>query len=407
MSDTTPHFPVYLDYGATTPVDPRVVDAMIPWLREHFGNAASRSHAWGWEAEAAIEQARGHVAALINADPREIVWTSGATESDNLALKGAAHFYQSKGKHLITVKTEHKAVLDTMRELERQGFEVTYLDVQENGLLDLDAFKAAIRPDTILASVMFVNNEIGVIQDMAAIGAICREKGVIFHVDAAQATGKVAIDVQALPIDLMSLASHKSYGPKGIGALYVRRKPRVRLEAQMHGGGHERGMRSGTLPTHQIVGMGEAYRIAKEEMAQDHAHAQRLQQRLLKGLGSIDQTFVNGDLERRVPHNLNISFNFVEGESLIMGIKGIAVSSGSACTSASLEPSYVLRALGRSDELAHSSLRMTIGRFTTEEEIDYAIASIAENVAKLRELSPLWEMHHDGIDLSTIEWAAH
>ena len=407
MSDTTPHFPVYLDYGATTPVDPRVVDAMIPWLREHFGNAASRSHAWGWEAEAAIEQARGHVAALINADPREIVWTSGATESDNLALKGAAHFYQSKGKHLITVKTEHKAVLDTMRELERQGFEVTYLDVQENGLLDLDAFKAAIRPDTILASVMFVNNEIGVIQDMAAIGAICREKGVIFHVDAAQATGKVAIDVQALPIDLMSLASHKSYGPKGIGALYVRRKPRVRLEAQMHGGGHERRMRSGTLPTHQIVGMGEAYRIAKEEMAQDHAHAQRLQQRLLKGLGSIDQTFVNGDLERRVPHNLNISFNFVEGESLIMGIKGIAVSSGSACTSASLEPSYVLRALGRSDELAHSSLRMTIGRFTTEEEIDYAIASIAENVAKLRELSPLWEMHQDGIDLSTIEWAAH
>ena len=407
MSDTTPHFPVYLDYGATTPVDPRVVDAMIPWLREHFGNAASRSHAWGWEAEAAIEQARGHVAALINADPREIVWTSGATESDNLALKGAAHFYQSKGKHLITVKTEHKAVLDTMRELERQGFEVTYLDVQENGLLDLDAFKAAIRPDTILASVMFVNNEIGVIQDMAAIGAICREKGVIFHVDAAQATGKVAIDVQALPIDLMSLASHKSYGPKGIGALYVRRKPRVRLEAQMHGGGHERGMRSGTLPTHQIVGMGEAYRIAKEEMAQDRAHAQRLQQRLLKGLGSIDQTFVNGDLERRVPLNLNISFNFVEGESLIMGIKGIAVSSGSACTSASLEPSYVLRALGRSDELAHSSLRMTIGRFTTEEEIDYAIASIAENVAKLRELSPLWEMHQDGIDLSTIEWAAH
>ena len=407
MSDTTPHFPVYLDYGATTPVDPRVVDAMIPWLREHFGNAASRSHAWGWEAEAAIEQARGHVAALINADPREIVWTSGATESDNLALKGAAHFYQSKGKHLITVKTEHKAVLDTMRELERQGFEVTYLDVQENGLLDLEVFKAAIRPDTILASVMFVNNEIGVIQDMAAIGAICREKGVIFHVDAAQATGKVAIDVQALPIDLMSLASHKSYGPKGIGALYVRRKPRVRLEAQMHGGGHERGMRSGTLPTHQIVGMGEAYRIAKEEMAQDRAHAQRLQQRLLKGLGSIDQTFVNGDLERRVPHNLNISFNFVEGESLIMGIKGIAVSSGSACTSASLEPSYVLRALGRSDELAHSSLRMTIGRFTTEEEIDYAIASIAENVAKLRELSPLWEMHQDGIDLSTIEWAAH
>ena len=407
MSDTTPHFPVYLDYGATTPVDPRVVDAMIPWLREHFGNAASRSHAWGWEAEAAIEQARGHVAALINADPREIVWTSGATESDNLALKGAAHFYQSKGKHLITVKTEHKAVLDTMRELERQGFEVTYLDVQENGLLDLDAFKAAIRPDTILASVMFVNNEIGVIQDMAAIGAICREKGVIFHVDAAQATGKVAIDVQALPIDLMSLASHKSYGPKGIGALYVRRKPRVRLEAQMHGGGHERGMRSGTLPTHQIVGMGEAYRIAKEEMAQDHAHAQRLQQRLLKGLGSIDQTFVNGDLERRVPHNLNISFAYVEGESMMMAIKDLAVSSGSACTSASLEPSYVLRALGRNDELAHSSIRFTLGRFNTEEEIDYAIKLLHEKIGKLREFSPLWEMHQEGIDLSTVQWAAH
>ncbi len=407
MSDTTPHFPVYLDYGATTPVDPRVVDAMVPWLYEHFGNAASRSHAWGWEAEAAIEKARGHVAELINADPREIVWTSGATESDNLALKGAAHFYQAKGKHLITVKTEHKAVLDTMRELERQGFEVTYLDVLENGLLDLDVFKDAIRPDTILASVMFVNNEIGVIQDIAAIGAICREKGVLLHVDAAQATGKIAIDVQTLPIDLMSLASHKSYGPKGIGALYVRRKPRVRLEAQMHGGGHERGMRSGTLPTHQCVGMGEAYRLAKLEMAKDYEHAQRLQQRLLKGLGAIDQSFVNGDLERRVPHNLNISFNFVEGESLIMGIKGIAVSSGSACTSASLEPSYVLRALGRSDELAHSSLRMTIGRFTTEAEIDHAIASITENVAKLRELSPLWEMHQEGIDLSTIEWAAH
>ncbi|MDO4795414.1 MAG: IscS subfamily cysteine desulfurase [Brachymonas sp.] len=403
----TPHFPIYLDYGATTPVDPRVVEAMVPWLYEHFGNAASRSHAWGWEAEAAIEKARGHVAGLINADPREIVWTSGATESDNLALKGAAHFYQSKGKHLITVKTEHKAVLDTMRELERQGFEVTYLDVQENGLLDLDVFKAAIRPDTILASVMFVNNEIGVIQDIAAIGAICREKGVLLHVDAAQATGKIAIDVQALPIDLMSLASHKSYGPKGIGALYVRRKPRVRLEAQMHGGGHERGMRSGTLPTHQCVGMGEAYRLAKLEMEKDYEHARRLQQRLLKGLKAIDQSFVNGDMERRVPHNLNISFNFVEGESLIMGIKGIAVSSGSACTSASLEPSYVLRALGRSDELAHSSLRMTIGRFTTEEEVDYAIASITENVAKLRELSPLWEMHQEGVDLSTIEWAAH
>ena len=405
--DMTPHFPIYLDYGAPTPVDPRVVDAMIPWLREHFGNPASRSHAWGWEAEKAVETARGHVAALINADPREIVWTSGATESDNLALKGAAHFYKDKGRHLITVKTEHKAVLDTMRELERQGFEVTYLDVQENGLLDLDVLKTAIRPDTILASVMFVNNEIGVIQDIAAIGALCREKGVLLHVDAAQATGKVAIDVQTLPIDLMSLASHKSYGPKGIGALYVRRKPRVRIEAQMHGGGHERGMRSGTLPTHQCVGMGEAYRLAKLEMEKDCEHARKLQLRLLKGLNKIDQVFVNGDLERRVPHNLNMSFNFVEGESLIMGIKGIAVSSGSACTSASLEPSYVLRALGRSDELAHSSLRMTIGRFTTEEEIDYAIHSISENVAKLRELSPLWEMHQEGVDLNSIEWAAH
>ena len=403
----TPHFPIYLDYGATTPADPRVVDAMIPWLREHFGNAASRSHAWGWEAEEAIEKARGHVADLIHADPREIVWTSGATESDNLALKGAAHFYKDKGRHLITVKTEHKAVLDTMRELERQGFEVTYLDVQENGLLDLDVLKTAIRPDTILASVMFVNNEIGVIQDIAAIGALCREKGVLLHVDAAQATGKVAIDVQTLPIDLMSLASHKSYGPRGIGALYVRRKPRVRIEAQMHGGGHERGMRSGTLPTHQCVGMGEAYRLAKLEMEKDCEHARKLQLRLLKGLNKIDQVFVNGDLERRVPHNLNMSFNFVEGESLIMGIKGIAVSSGSACTSASLEPSYVLRALGRSDELAHSSLRMTIGRFTTEEEIDYAIHSISENVAKLRELSPLWEMHQEGVDLNSIEWAAH
>ena len=403
----TPHFPIYLDYGATTPADPRVVDAMIPWLREHFGNAASRSHAWGWEAEEAIEKARGHVADLIHADPREIVWTSGATESDNLALKGAAHFYKDKGRHLITVKTEHKAVLDTMRELERQGFEVTYLDVQENGLLDLDVLKTAIRPDTILASVMFVNNEIGVIQDIAAIGALCREKGVLLHVDAAQATGKVAIDVQTLPVDLMSLASHKIYGPKGIGALYVRRKPRVRIEAQMHGGGHERGMRSGTLPTHQCVGMGEAYRLAKLEMEKDCEHARKLQLRLLKGLNKIDQVFVNGDLERRVPHNLNMSFNFVEGESLIMGIKGIAVSSGSACTSASLEPSYVLRALGRSDELAHSSLRMTIGRFTTEEEIDYAIHSISENVAKLRELSPLWEMHQEGVDLNSIEWAAH
>jgi len=405
--DMTPHFPIYMDYGATTPVDPRVVDAMVPWLREHFGNPASRSHAWGWEAEEAVEQARGHVAALIGADPREIVWTSGATESNNLAIKGAAHFYQSKGKHLITVKTEHKAVLDTMRDLERQGFEVTYLDVQEDGLLDLDALQAAMRPDTVLVSVMFVNNEIGVIQDITAIGKLCREKGVIFHVDAAQATGKVEIDLQSLPVDLMSLASHKTYGPKGIGALYVRRKPRVRLEAQMHGGGHERGMRSGTLPTHQCVGMGEAFRIAKEEMAQDLAKARALQKRLIDGLKDIEQVFFNGDLEQRVPHNLNVSFNYVEGESLIMGIKGLAVSSGSACTSASLEPSYVLRALGRSDELAHSSLRITVGRFTTEEEIDYAISTIRQNVDKLRELSPLWEMYKDGVDLSTIQWAAH
>jgi cysteine desulfurase len=403
----TPHFPIYMDYGATTPVDPRVVDAMIPWLREHFGNPASRSHAWGWEAEEAVEKARADVAALIGADPREIVWTSGATESNNLAIKGAAHFYQGKGKHLITVKTEHKAVLDTMRELERQGFEVTYLDVQENGLLDLDKVRDSLRPDTILLSVMFVNNEIGVIQDIEALGRMCRERGIVFHVDAAQATGKIAIDLTTLPVDLMSLASHKTYGPKGIGALYVRRKPRIRLEAQMHGGGHERGMRSGTLPTHQCVGMGEAFRIAKLEMAKDLAHAQALNRRLLDGLTGIEQVFINGDLERRVPHNLNISFNYVEGESLIMGIKGIAVSSGSACTSASLEPSYVLRALGRSDELAHSSLRMTVGRFTTEADIDYAIQTITENVARLRELSPLWDMYKEGIDLSTIQWAAH
>ena len=407
--DMTPHFPIYMDYGATTPVDPRVVDAMIPWLREHFGNPASRSHAWGWEAEAAVEMARDQVAALIGADPREIVWTSGATESNNLALKGAAQFYKTKGKHLITVKTEHKAVLDTMRELERQGFDVTYMDVQEDGLLDLDKLKATMRPDTILVSVMFVNNEIGVIQDIPAIGAMCRERGIIFHVDAAQATGKVDIDVKTLPVDLMSLASHKTYGPKGIGALYVRRKPRVRLEAQMHGGGHERGMRSGTLPTHQIVGMGEAFRIAREEMAQDNAKARALQHRLLEGLKDVEQVFINGSMApgRRVAQNLNMSFNFVEGESLIMGIKGLAVSSGSACTSASLEPSYVLRALGRSDELAHSSLRMTIGRFTTEEEIDYAVEVIKKNVAKLRELSPLWEMYQDGIDISTIQWTAH
>ena len=405
--DATPHFPIYLDYSATTPCDPRVVDAMIPWLRSHFGNPASRSHAWGWEAEAAVETARTQVADLIGADPREIVWTSGATESNNLAIKGAAGFYKTKGKHIITVKTEHKAVLDTCRELERQGFEVTYLDVQEDGLLNLDVFKAAIRPDTILASVMFVNNEIGVVQDITALGNICREHGVIFHVDAAQATGRIDVDLSKLPVDLMSLTSHKTYGPKGIGALYVRRKPRVRLEAQMHGGGHERGMRSGTLPTHQCVGMGEAFRIAKLEMAADNVRIQALHDRMLNGLKDIEQVFLNGHADKRIPHNLNMSFNYVEGESLIMGIKGLAVSSGSACTSASLEPSYVLRALGRSDELAHSSLRMTIGRWTTEEEIDYAVETIKLNVAKLRDLSPLWDMYLEGIDISTIQWAAH
>jgi cysteine desulfurase len=405
--DMTPHFPIYMDYGATTPCDGRVVDAMIPWLREHFGNPASRSHPWGWEAEEAVEKARVQVAELISADPREIVWTSGATESNNLAIKGAAQFYKTRGKHIVTVKTEHKAVLDTVREMERVGFDATYLDVQEDGLLDLNAFKAALRPDTIVVSVMFVNNETGVIQDIAAIGAICRERGIIFHVDAAQATGKVEIDLATLPVDLMSLASHKTYGPKGIGALYVRRKPRVRLEAQMHGGGHERGMRSGTLPVHQIVGMGEAFRIARVEMGAEIERVRALQQRLLKGLADIEQVYINGHLEKRVAHNVNASFNYVEGESLIMGIKGLAVSSGSACTSASLEPSYVLRALGRSDELAHSSLRMTIGRFTTEEEIDYAITTLKDRVAKLRELSPLWEMYKDGVDISTIQWSAH
>ncbi|MGQ9723766.1 MAG: IscS subfamily cysteine desulfurase [Tepidimonas sp.] len=403
----TPHFPIYFDYSATTPVDPRVVDKMVPWLHEHFGNPASRSHAWGWEAEKAVEHAREQVADLVGADPREIIWTSGATESNNLALKGAAHFYRDRGKHIITVKTEHKSVLDTCRHLEREGFEVTYLDVDQDGLVSLDAFRDAIRPDTILASVMFVNNEIGVIQDIEALGRICREKGVFFHVDAAQATGKVAIDLATLPVDLMSLASHKTYGPKGIGALYVRRKPRVRLEAQMHGGGHERGLRSGTLATHQCVGMGEAFAIAKAEMATELPRIQYLHDRLLAGLSQIEQSFVNGHRSRRVPHNLNMSFNFVEGESLIMGIKGLAVSSGSACTSASLEPSYVLRALGRSDELAHSSLRLTIGRWTTEEQVDYAIAAIKASVEKLRELSPLWEMYKDGIDLNSIQWAAH
>jgi len=405
--DMTPHFPIYMDYGATTPVDQRVVDVMIPWLREHFGNPASRSHAWGWEAEAAVEKAREEVAALVGADPREIIWTSGATESDNLALKGAAQFYKTRGKHLVTVKTEHKAVLDTMRELERQGFEVTYLDVQEDGLLDLDKLKAALRPDTILVSVMFVNNEIGVIQDIPAIGAMCRERGIIFHVDAAQATGKVVIDLAKLPVDLMSLASHKTYGPKGIGALYVRRKPRVRIESQMQGCGNERGMRSGTLPTHQIVGMGEAFRIAHAEMGTESERIRMLHRKLIDGLSGIEQTFLNGHPDQRVPHNVNMSFNFVEGESLIMGVKGIAVSSGSACTSASLEPSYVLRALGRSDELAHSSLRMTIGRFTTAEEIDYVVATLKDRVAKLRDLSPLWDMFKEGVDISSIQWSAH
>ena len=400
-------FPIYLDYSATTPVDPRVAQKMIPWLTEQFGNPASRSHAYGWAAEAAVEEAREQVAALVNADAKEIIWTSGATESNNLAIKGAAHFYQGKGKHIITVKTEHKAVLDTVRELEREGFEATYLDVQENGLVDLEVLKAAIRPDTIVISVMFVNNEIGVIQPIAEIGEICREKGIVFHVDAAQATGKGDIDLDKLKVDLMSFCAHKTYGPKGIGALYVRRKPRVRLEAQMHGGGHERGLRSGTLATHQIVGMGESFRIAREEMAAEHARVKKLRDKLLAGLTDIEATYVNGDVEHRVPHNLNISFAYVEGESLIMAIKDIAVSSGSTCTSASLEPSYVLRALGRNDELAHSSIRFTLGRFTTEEEIDFTIDLLHKKIGKLRELSPLWDMYKEGIDLDTVQWAAH
>ena len=399
--------PIYLDYAATTPVDKRVAEKMIPYLTETFGNPASSSHAFGWVAEEAVEKARADIAALINADAKEIVFTSGATESDNLAIKGAANFYKTKGKHLITVKTEHKAVLDTMRELERQGFEVTYLGVQENGLIDLEELKAAIRDDTILISVMWVNNEIGVVQDIPAIGEICRERKIIFHVDAAQACGKVPVDVEAAKIDLLSMSGHKVYGPKGIGALYVRRKPRVRLEAQMHGGGHERGFRSGTLPTHQIVGMGEAFRIAKEELEQDMAHYRKLRDIFLKGIEGIEEVYINGDLEHRAPNNLNVSFNFVEGESLIMAVKELAVSSGSACTSASLEPSYVLRALGRNDELAHSSLRITFGRMTTEEEVQFAAELIKSKIGKLRELSPLWEMFKDGIDLNSIEWAAH
>jgi len=407
MKNDSLHLPIYMDYSATTPVDPRVVDKMIPYLREQFGNPASRSHSYGWDAERAVEQAREDVAALVHCDSREIVWTSGATESNNLALKGAANFYQSKGKHIITVKTEHKAVLDTCRELERVGFEVTYLDVLENGLLDLEVLKAAIRPDTTLISVMMVNNETGVIQDIAAIGEICRAKGIIFHVDAAQATGKVEIDLGALKVDLMSFSAHKTYGPKGIGALYVRRKPRVRIEAQIHGGGHERGMRSGTLATHQIVGMGEAFRLAREEMAGENERVRVLRDRLLAGLSQMEEVYVNGDMEHRVPHNLNLSFNFVEGESLIMAVKDVAVSSGSACTSASLEPSYVLRALGRNDELAHSSIRFTVGRFTTEQDVDYVINLLKSKIDKLRDLSPLWEMYKEGIDINSIQWAAH
>ena len=400
--------PIYLDYSSTTAVDPRVAEKMIPYITEHFGNPASRSHSFGWTAEEAVEEARDEVAKLVNADPREIVWTSGATESNNLAIKGAANFYSStKGKHIITVQTEHKAVIDAVRDLERQGFTATYLAPESNGLIDLEKFKAAIQPDTVLASVMFVNNEIGVIQDITAIGNICRENNIVFHVDAAQATGKVEINLEKLPVDLMSFCAHKTYGPKGVGALYVRRKPRIRLEAQMHGGGHERGMRSGTLATHQIVGMGEAFRLARLEMKAENLEVRRLRDRLLAGLEEIDEVYVNGDMDHRVPHNLNISFNFVEGESLIMAVKDIAVSSGSACTSASLEPSYVLRALGRSDELAHSSIRFSIGRFTTEEDIDYTIALMKSKIGKLRELSPLWEMHLDGIDLSKVEWAAH
>lgn len=399
--------PVYLDYSATTPVDPRVVDKMVPWLYEHYGNPASRSHAFGWEAEEAVEQARADVAALVNADPREIVWTSGATESNNLAIKGAAHFYAERGKHIITVKTEHKAVLDPCRELEREGYEVTYLDVMENGLIDLQAFKAALRPDTVVVSVMFVNNEIGVIQPIEAIGEICRANGTIFHVDAAQATGKVEIDLQRLKVDLMSFCAHKTYGPKGIGALYIRRKPRVRIEAQMHGGGHERGFRSGTLATHQIVGMGEAFRLAKLEMKAENERIRMLRDRLWKGISDIEEVYLNGDIEQRVPHNLNVSFNYVEGESLIMAVKELAVSSGSACTSASLEPSYVLRALGRNDELAHSSIRFTLGRFTTEKDIDFAIDLLQRRVDKLRDMSPLWEMVKEGVDLNSVQWAAH
>ncbi|MCG5501799.1 IscS subfamily cysteine desulfurase [Ectothiorhodospira lacustris] len=401
--------PIYLDYAATTPVDERVAEAMFRFMTfgGAFGNPASRSHSFGWEAEKAVEEAREQVAALVGADPREIVWTSGATEADNLAIKGAAHFYQKKGRHIVTVKTEHKAVLDTCRQLEREGFEVTYLDPEPSGLLDLNKLEAALRNDTVLVSVMQVNNEIGVIQDIEAIGNLTRSRGILFHVDAAQSTGKVHLDLSKLPVDLMSFSAHKTYGPKGVGALYVSRKPRVRLEAQMHGGGHERGMRSGTLAPHQIIGMGEAFRIAREEMGAENERLRMLRDRLWEGLSTMDEVYLNGDLERRVAGNLNASFNFVEGESLIMALKDIAVSSGSACTSASLEPSYVLRALGRDDELAHSSIRFSVGRYTTVEEIDHTIALVTSAVEKLRELSPLWEMHQEGVDLKSVEWVAH
>ena len=399
--------PIYMDYSATTPVDPRVAEKMIPFITEDFGNPASGSHPYGWTAEKAVENARKEIALLVNADPREIVWTSGATESNNLAIKGASNFYSKKGKHIITLATEHKAVIDAVRECERLGYEASYMEPEPNGLLDIEKFKSTIRSDTVLVSVMLVNNEIGVIQDIETIGNICRENNIIFHVDAAQATGKVKIDLEKLPVDLMSFSAHKTYGPKGVGALYVRRKPRIRIEPQMHGGGHERGMRSGTLATHQIVGMGEAFRIAREEMEEENKRIKNLQLKLLKGLTEIEETYVNGDLDKRVPHNLNISFNYVEGESLIMAIKGIAVSSGSACTSASLEPSYVLRALGRSDELAHSSIRFSIGRFTTDSDVEYTIALLKEKIDKLRELSPLWEMFKEGVDLEKVEWAEH
>ena len=407
MTNEKQVMPIYMDYSATTPVDPRVAEKMIPFITESYGNPASRSHPYGWTAEKAVEEARKELAKLVNADPREIIWTSGATESNNLAIKGASNFYSSKGKHIISIATEHKAVIDAVREMERLGYETTFLQPEPDGLIDIDKFKKAIRPDTVLASVMLVNNEIGVVQDIEAIGNACRQEKVIFHVDAAQATGKVTIDLEKLPVDLMSFSAHKTYGPKGVGALYVRRKPRIRIEAQMHGGGHERGMRSGTLATHQIVGMGEAFRIAREEMEMENARVKKLQSRLLSGLTEIEETYVNGDIEKRVPHNLNISFNYVEGESLIMAIKGIAVSSGSACTSASLEPSYVLRALGRSDELAHSSIRFSIGRFTKESDIDYTIGLLKEKIGKLRDLSPLWEMFKEGVDLEKVEWAEH